>query len=231
MQHEWINVCQQWQPAPGYHPAKFGGSPLHVAAKELQNLKKNAGWSMILLSPWPDNWMIELGWRYHPRDASSPGDGTLRANLGISSDLIYHWFQTITSLLAHLHGMARHRWVLGRAWGDSSDGKANSCRRGAPTLAYFPQVSIQQAWTDVRTSSWNNPTAQFQLCLASGRLICRHSVRKKAPDPSIWYCQDAKHRMESTGCKTWGREKVKEGSQHLQEFHIQPSTHPWLVGL
>lgn len=169
---------------------------------------------------WP-----QLGCRHRP---SSPEHGKLWANLGISSDPIYHWFQTITSLLVHLHGTARHRRVRGCARWDSSDGKANSCRRGAPTSAYFPWIPIQQAQTDVHTRSWSNPTAQFQLCLASGRLICRHSLRKKAPDPSIWRCQDAKKRMQSTGCETRDVENVKEALQHLQEYS-QALTHGLLV--
>lgn len=133
---------------------------------------------------------IEWGYRHH---SSSPGYGTLRANLGISSNLTHYWFQTITPLLADLCGTARHRWALGCARWDISDGKGNSCRRGAPASAYFPRISMQQSIT----RAWTNPTIQFQRCLVSGRLICRHSLSKKAPDPSIYTAK-----MQRTGCKT-----------------------------
>lgn len=64
-----MTACS-WTPA---FPVNFGGSLLHVAGKELQNLRKNARcsiqpvWSLVLLPPWGDSLMNQNGMQPPPQ--------------------------------------------------------------------------------------------------------------------------------------------------------------------
>lgn len=156
-----------------------------------------------------------MGCSHHPRGWK------YSSKHGISSDLLYPWFQNETIAAAHLPGTSGYWGAPGCAHRDSSDGKANGCRRAAPTSTSFPWIPIQQTWTGVHTRSCSNTTAQFQMYLLSGGFFAGTAQEKQASDPiqALDIATMERTRMQSTGWKPSGVENVEEALQHLQEFH------------